>query len=820
MIERLLRASFTCRRSVLLVAAAAMAVGVVLVARLSFDANILRLLPRNAPAARSFALYLQQFGTVDHVYLLFEVAEGQDIADREAFIDGYVERLRTSPEIASVDAELFDDLKDWDYLFDRALLLLGKDQAQAALARMTAPGMADPLLQSRSLLAVSSPDVKAYVQQDPLGVLALLRDKLGRGRSLVEFDPAKRGYVSRDGRSRLVIARPVRPPFDTDFCKRLFSRLAEIEASARAAAEAEDEGGGWPRGAPDVTVQAVGGYRIALEAERVIRREMVVNSASSLVALLLLVFVVFRTPWILLYGTIPLVLAALLTLGVNGLRGPLSPATSGASAMLFGLGIDGVVLLYLRYMEEREHGFSEIDAIARSSGTAASIVLAYGTTAATFLALLLLDFPSLEDLGRLVGLGILVCCALVLTLVPALIRVTTPKAGGRAVGSAWLGRLVERRGRGILVAAGVVTLVLGASASRLRLDTSLDRLKTRTEGAELEEQVANRFSLPRDVILALGEGPQLEPLLVSAAALAGAVERDLPSAVVSGPGTLLPPAPDQAAVRQLIEQSQLEASAVAVNLDREAAAAGFRPGTFRSFLDRLPRMLDRSQHLTYDGLVQHNLTALVSRFVARVPKGYLVVVYLYPRAPGDIEQLNGLVATHAPSFQVTGVPPVNRELAERAIPQFLKGVAVGTIAVFLLIYLVFRSVRRSLLAFLPTALGFVWSAGLLSLLGVELDLFSLFAAMTFIGIGTDYGIHMIYRYCVEGTRPMREVLTRTGTGVLIACATTLVGFGSLINSSYPPLHSFGIASVTAIASCLVASLLVLPALLQEVGGRS
>jgi predicted RND superfamily exporter protein len=165
---------------------------------------------------------------------------------------------------------------------------------------------------------------------------------------------------------------------------------------------------------------------------------------------------------------------------------------------------------------------------------------------------------------------------------------------------------------------------------------------------------------------------------------------------------------------------------------------------------------------------------------------------------------------------VTGATPVNRELARRAFPQFLKGVSVGTLVVALFMYFVFRSVRNSLLAFLPTVLGFVWSAGLLSLLGAELDLFSLFAAMTFIGIATDYGIYVIYRYSVEGTRPMREVLTRTGTGVLIACATTLIGFGSLINSSYPPLHSFGITSVTTIASCLVAALLVLPAVLQEV----
>ncbi len=820
MIERLLRASYARRGIVLLAAAAAASVGVVLVARLSYDANILRLLPRKGPAARSFGLYLQQFGTVDHVYLLFEVPPGGDISDREAFIDRYVERLRRAPEIASVDAEVFDDLKDWNYLFDRVFLLLGRDQAEAALARFTSSGMAGQLAESRSLLAVSSPQVKAYVQQDPLGVLGLLRDRLARGLGLVEFDPTRRGYVSRDGRSRLVLAKPVRPPFDTEFCKRLFARLAEIESSARADTAAEDTESESPSGASDVTVQVAGGYRIALEAERVIRREILVNTISSLIALLLLVLVIFRTPWILLYGTVPLVIAALLTLGLNGLNGPLSPATSGASAILFGLGIDGVVLIYLRYIEERQRGFSESEAIAKTSGTATSMLLAYGTTVATFLALILIDFPSLEDLGRLVGLGMLICCALVLTLLPALIAVTRPKVGRRAVLTAWLGRLVERRGRAILVVAAIVTLVLGAAGTRLRLDSHLDRLKTRSEGALLEEQIADRFSLPKDVIIALGDGPALEPLLDSAARLARAVEHDLPSVGVSSPDAWLPPTPAQDAVRQLLGRTRLAAPSVAAEFTREATAAGFRPGTFRAFLDRLPRMLDPSQRLTFEGLVQHKLTPLVSHFAVRLPTGYMVAVYLYPRKPGDIDRLGTLVSAEAPSFHVTGVPLVNRELAERAAPQFLEGVIVGTLVVAFLIYLVLRSVRRTLLAFLPTVLGVAWSAGLLYLLGAKLDLFSLFAAMTFIGIATDYGIYVIYRYSIEGTRPMRDVLATTGTGVLVACVATLIGFGSLINSSYPPLHSFGITSVMTIASCLVAALLVLPALLQELDGKS
>ena len=81
------------------------------------------------------------------------------------------------------------------------------------------------------------------------------------------------------------------------------------------------------------------------------------NSIGSLILLLLVVFAVFRTPWVMLYGVAPLALAALLTLGINGLiQGSLSPATSGSAGMLFGLGIDGVVLLYLRYLEERRAG--------------------------------------------------------------------------------------------------------------------------------------------------------------------------------------------------------------------------------------------------------------------------------------------------------------------------------------------------------------------------------------------------------------------------------------------------------------------------------
>jgi uncharacterized protein len=814
MIEYLLRWSYVRRRTVFVATALLFVVSVLLVGRVSFDANILKLLPRRGPAVRSFGAYLKYFGTFDHVYVVFGVPPGSQVSDVEDLVDQYVDELRKSPEIASVDAELFDDVKDWSYLFERELLLLGRPAAEVALSRLTPAGMTAALSRSRELLAVSSPEVKAYVQQDPLGLLPLLRDRLSGNRSLVSFDPSQRGYVSGDGRSRLVIATPVRPPFDTEFCKRLFARLATVEAKARAAAAESGDASTAPQGRPQVTVDVAGGYRIALEAERVISREMITNAAGSLIWLLLLMYIGFRSFWVLLYAVIPLLLSGLLTVGLNGLGGPMSPVTGGSFGMLFGLGVDGVVLLYVRYLEERSAGFGPADAFGRCAGMASGIMLAQATTAATFFALLVVDFPSVDELGLLIGVGIVICCVLLLMLVPALVGVTRPSRI-RPVTTAWLGRLVEQHGRPILAVSVVLTIGLGAAASRLHLNTSLEKLQAHTAGTDLERELADRFSLPRDVVLALGEGPALDPLLASAYRLSTAAARDLPSVVVSAPDPILPPASEQEQVADLLRRANLDSASLGANLERAAVAAGFRPGTFQAFGTRLHAMLDPATRLSYDDLVLHGLSPLISRFVARTPNGYLVAVYLYPRGTADLDRLAALVRTSAPSFQTTGLPFVNLELTDRFAPQFTTAVTLGLLLVGLMIYVVFRNVRDTLLAFLPLTIAFVWSAGLLALAGVEMDLFSMFAAVTIIGIATDYAVYLIYGHRIEAARPMSAVLTSIGAGVLISGVATIIGFGSLINSSYGPLRSFGITAVTTIGTCLFTTLLVLPALLHE-----
>ena len=248
--------AFARRRStsVFVLAIVAALTGVFLVSRVSFDANILRLLPKHSPAVRDFGIFLQDFGSLDHLYVVFESADS--IGDHADLVDAYVEALRQAPEIESVDAQLFDAGKDWSYLSDRELYLLGADGAAEALARFRPPKLEKEVIHARDLLSVPSPEVKALVQRDPLGLLTMLRDRMGRGKGFITFNPAQEGYVSQDARSRLVVVKPKGPPFDTDFCKALFRRLAAVEDAARQGATASD---------PDaamVKIRAAGAYRV------------------------------------------------------------------------------------------------------------------------------------------------------------------------------------------------------------------------------------------------------------------------------------------------------------------------------------------------------------------------------------------------------------------------------------------------------------------------------------------------------------------------------------------------------------------------------
>ena len=217
-------------------AVAAAVLGLIALRGLTFDADVLHLLPKQGRAVPAFEQFLQQFGSLDHLYVVFEAPAGHAVDDYQDQIEAFVARLKALPEIERVDAGLFGEGRDWRYLADRVLLVLAPERAKEALDRFGAARLPGQVASARELLGVPSPEVAAMVRQDPLGLFMLMRDQLQGAAASATIDASRGGYVTKDGRSQLVLARPRRPPFDIDFSKQLFDQLARIERESFASA--------------------------------------------------------------------------------------------------------------------------------------------------------------------------------------------------------------------------------------------------------------------------------------------------------------------------------------------------------------------------------------------------------------------------------------------------------------------------------------------------------------------------------------------------------------------------------------------------------
>ena len=97
-------------------------------------------------------------------------------------------------------------------------------------------------------------------------------------------------------------------------------------------------------------------------------------------------------------------------------------------------------------------------------------------------------------------------------------------------------------------------------------------------------------------------------------------------------------------------------------------------------------------------------------------------------------------------------------------------------------------------------------------MGVSLNLANFFAIPILMGIGVDSSIHMLHRAREEGNDAMDFGSTRRA--VILTALTTTIGFGMLFFASHRGLQSLGIVMAVGSLSCLLAAIVLLPALLK------
>ena len=179
------------------------------------------------------------------------------------------------------------------------------------------------------------------------------------------------------------------------------------------------------------------------------------------------------------------------------------------------------------------------------------------------------------------------------------------------------------------------------------------------------------------------------------------------------------------------------------------------------------------------------------------------------------------VAAAAPGAVVTGIGPISLALESSIRQGFPRVIGYLTLAIAGLVWLQFRRVLHTALVLLPVAVTLVWTLAIMKLVGIDLNLVNVAAFPIAIGIGIDDALHMMYRYresAATGDR-ITPMVTSTGHAVMMTTLTTVLGFGSVAIGSTPAVRSFGYVVVLAVVGNLLASIVVLPALVRVMENR-
>ncbi|MFT7583552.1 MAG: putative exporter, partial [Myxococcota bacterium] len=114
-------------------------------------------------------------------------------------------------------------------------------------------------------------------------------------------------------------------------------------------------------------------------------------------------------------------------------------------------------------------------------------------------------------------------------------------------------------------------------------------------------------------------------------------------------------------------------------------------------------------------------------------------------------------------------------------------------------------------AFVPAVLAAAVTVAVLSLLGRPLNILSLTALLMIVSMGVDYGVFLAEAPGRDGGGEGDAHLRATLVALVVACVSTVLGFGLLALSDHPALSSLGLtAGVGVTASVLIApSVLVL-----------
>jgi uncharacterized protein len=605
-------------------------------------------------------------------------------------------------------------------------------------------------------------------------------------------------YVANDGRHLGIVIETDRSAASVSDKAKLTSAVRTLIGSPRYRA---------------MDTRAIGAPIIDADTYSVVSSETGIFGASVFLLVALGFLIAFRSWLGLLLPLLVAVLSVIFAFGFMGLiGGEVGMLTPMIPSFLVSVGIGSAIFLIDEYLQERDGGadahHAMISALKVSGGPA---VLAVVTTSAALLTFSASRVKPVQEVGVVMGVGLLAALVFTLLLFPLLAPLTKRRWPATNVVQPdrirrYLLRIfdfVSRAPTAIVVAFAALLLVGLAGVVQLKVDYYY--LGTFKESTRLrQDYAAANAAIPASnsiEVIVTGKTADFfkEPrALVALDKLAAWAERN-------GKDDVKPYS--VADVVKELNQAYLG-----------KGATGYAIPETRNAVSQLLLLFESSGNDELQSLLTPDLAS--ARLTLLVPtKPYSAYADLVRGIGPEAERLFAAEGLGPVQVKITGVVPLWMKISDYLLENQIKSFAISAVVVAIVMILITGSLSLGLMMTATNALVVAIALGAMGWLGIFLDPFTILVGAIALGILDDDTIHFVRSVLdrIASGLPVEDAIKATylsaGHAMLVMTAVLVASFSVYVFSNVASLTAFGLVVSGTIILGLVTEYLLTPAAL-------
>ncbi|OQY09996.1 MAG: hypothetical protein B6I29_02390 [Marinitoga sp. 4572_148] len=822
-------------------------ISIFLTASLQIRPGFLDLLPDDDPYVKIYQKAIENFKSVDSVIIGIE-GEKKDIIN---YIESVSSELR---EIQYIDAIYYKNPIDF---ISKNIFVLAPDSEQKFLKKLYTSNNLEKFFEALNSMFEEPEGGYKITEQDRKQFEYMLKslNNFFEGINSNDAESIKNNLknlifgpkylISKDGSFGMIV---IKPTISSKDIEKVVELVNEIENIVKEKAKQYN-----------INAGLTGTLVIARDEMVVSERDMAVATTVSLILILIIFILGFRSFRYMLLAVVPLVLGIIWALGFTKVAiGSLNIITVMMGAILVGLGIDYSIHIISLFIELKNKGFSTTEALMEVfKKNIRGVVVGAITTAIGMGIFAISSFPGFREFGIVLSSGI------IFTMLAAIFGLTLllKKYGDKYKnpGKAFVLSFNVEKYRIFPLVVLVVLIVLSIlKIPEVEFDKNMMNIEAKgLESLRLNQEILDKFEFSPDNTIFISDDPiEVKDLYDKLKNLNVFSEIDSIVAYIPDTESQIERLKNANEVKKVnfdnnefdLKRIKSEINKMSFSLSKAALSLSLigekelseelreiiKSGILIKISNKNAEDLQKIQEIIIEEIskwrsnINDNTLIGLENLPDEIKQNYLgnkgmILTTAYSNGDmwnSDYQKKYFEALEKLNIKNVSGTALVFLRVIQISAKEGGKILLLTIIFIFIVLLFDMKSFKYAILAMLPMILSIVLMLGVMGWFGIKFNVVNIIALPLIIGIGVDDGIHLIHRYRRENN--INIALKSTGKAITMTTLTTGAAFGSLVLAKYRGFIGFGLLLLLGVFFSYLITVFVVTSILSyiEPGGKN